>query len=169
MKRSYWFLLFVSWLALAPAGFAHGGGTPQLVNAPAGAYLISAWSQPDPVRVGIFHLTIAVAQADTFEPILEAAVSVELLHSNGQQLMTQATHAQATNKLFYESDLKIDTTGEWAVIIIVNGSEAVGFPLNVLPPLSPLRRFGPWLVAGLGLITLFLFFRFRHAPSENPL
>lgn len=169
MKRSYWLLWLLSWLALAPAGFAHGGGTPQLVNAPAGAYLISAWSQPDPVRVGTLHLTIAVAQADTFDPILEASVTIELLHSSGQQRIAQATHEQATNKLFYESDVEIDTTGEWAVIIVVNESEAVGFPLNVLPPLSPLRRFGPWLAAGLGLMALLLFSRFRHAPPKNPL
>lgn len=169
MKWYWWLLLLLGWLGLPPAGFAHGGGSPQLINAPAGTYLISAWSQPDPPRVGNFHLTIAIAQADNFEPVLGANVALELLHSSGQRLTAQATHEQATNKLFYESDLKIGTTGQWTVMIVVNQSEAVGFPLTVSPALSPLRQFGPWLLAGgLGLLAFFWFIRSHYAPSKNP-
>ena len=59
--------LTLTWLGLAlillftpPSIQAHGGGVPQLINAKAGPYRVSVCTQPDPIRVCEFHLTLAV-------------------------------------------------------------------------------------------------------------
>jgi hypothetical protein len=77
---------------------AHGGGVPQLTNAPAGPYRVSAWTQPDPPRAGTLHLSIAVsapqpgaAEAEAGDVVLDAAVRVRQRLTGGETLTTQAS------------------------------------------------------------------------------
>ena len=81
-------LMVLLGLALAaPAGvvWAHGGGVPRLTNVEAGPYWVSVWTQPDPLRVGGAHFTIAVSEPaaatdgrqEAGPPILDAKVQVQ--------------------------------------------------------------------------------------------
>ena len=167
----------VNWLGLAallllfvprPAQ-AHGGGVPQLTNAEAGPYRISVWTQPDPIRVGDFHVTVAISQApkpgastrEAGELVLDATVQeqAEPVSQVGDTLSAPATRDNAVNKLFYEADLTLPADGEWRVDIHVNGAAGAGsaaFEIEALPP-SPFNTvvgFGWPLWAGLGLVLL---------------
>jgi hypothetical protein len=46
---------------------AHGIGTPRVVNQPAGPYLLSAWTDPDPLRMDETHVVVGVTNAATNE------------------------------------------------------------------------------------------------------
>lgn len=157
-------LPFTFWIA-ADSVRAHGGGTPQLVNAQAGPYRVSAWTQPDPIRVGRVHITVAVAEPATEQSeadnlILDATVRVHLDHlsRDGESLVVLATRENAVNKLFYEADLDLTSEGEWRMTIQVEGPAGAGsanFEVAVLSPSafnSLTRRWPMW--GGAGLILL---------------
>jgi len=146
----------------AQAALAHGGGAPRLTNADAGPYWVSAWTQPDPLRVGQAHVTVAVSEPnptagarEAGQPVLGATVSVrfEPLDRAGETLNLAATHAGAVNKLFYETDLELPHTGRWQVTVFVEGPAGAGsasFEAQVSAP-SPFN----WTrVAGLGVVAL---------------
>ena len=58
---------------------AHGTGTPQLLNAPTGPYLLSVWTDPDPLRVDEAHVVVAVVEPVTQEfSVSDVVVTVRL-------------------------------------------------------------------------------------------
>ncbi|HSM58678.1 MAG TPA: hypothetical protein VK879_21165 [Candidatus Sulfomarinibacteraceae bacterium] len=131
--HSLWLLLLVLLLLGAPMGAAaHGGGAPQLVNEPAGPYMLSAWTDPDPPRPGEFHVTIAVAEPgqgrEAGPPILGAEVEVRLVAQGATQPLTtaRASNEAAANKLFYEADLQVPAEGAYEVQIAVDGPQGSG-------------------------------------------
>ncbi|MFQ5611033.1 MAG: hypothetical protein ACE5H9_02765 [Anaerolineae bacterium] len=152
---------------IRPAG-AHGGGTPQLTNAEVGPYWVSVWTQPDPARVGEWHITVAVAEPpspgsatnEAGPPVLDATVSVRLtsLERPGQTIMALATHEDAANKLFYEADLDLPRGGQWRASVDVQGPAGGGqasFELQVLPgERSSGLAWAAWGGAGLAVLAL---------------
>lgn len=146
---------------------AHGGGTPQLTNAQAGPYWVSVWTDPDPIRVGEFHVTVAVSEApepgaSTLEAgdlVLDATVyvRVEPVSQSGTALVAAATRDNAVNKLFYEADLTLPAEGQWHVDILVDGPTGAGdasfdIEASSLSAFNTLLSLGWPLWAGLGLI-----------------
>ncbi|MFW6070743.1 MAG: hypothetical protein ACOC9X_06800 [bacterium] len=131
-----WLLLPALLLLGAPLDVAaHGGGTPQLVNEPAGPYVISAWTDPDPPRPGEFHVTIAVAEPgqgrEAGPPVLGAAVDVRLTAPGAAERQPPAATARASNeaaanRLFYEADLQVPAEGPYEVGIAVDGPHGAG-------------------------------------------
>jgi hypothetical protein len=167
-RRRRWLGALLSLLALAlvvspRVAWAHGGGVPRLTNADAGPYWVSVWTQPDPLRVGQAHITVAVSepsaaaaeQREAGAPILGATVRVafEPLDTTGETLTVAATHEGAANKLFYEADLELPETGRWQVVVTVEGPDGVGstsFETQVAPP----APFSWTWVGGLGVAAL---------------
>jgi hypothetical protein len=158
------FFLLALVLSLSPdIAWAHGGGVPQLTNAEAGPYWVSAWTSPDPLRVGQAYITVAVSKptagtvgrSEAGPPVLDAAVLVEFepLDYDGEGLAVPATHGDAANKLFYEADLDLPETGRWGVVVSVvgpDGKGSAGFETQVSPP----SGFNWMWIGGLGLIAL---------------
>ena len=157
--------LIVSLAFAAHPVHAHGGGTPKLTNAEAGPYRVSVWTDPDPIRAGELHVSVAVVES--LEPgasegeigdlILDANVQVraEPISQAGNVLIAYATHENAVNKLLYEADLDLPAEGQWRVTIQVEGpagAGSAGFEIEALPALaSNIFLTVPWPVWG-GLI-----------------
>jgi hypothetical protein len=146
---------------------AHGGGTPQLINAEAGPYWVSVWTDPDPIRVGEFHVTVAVSEApkpgsssrEAGDLALDATVLVraEPAGQDGETLVAAATRDNAVNKLFYEADLTLPAEGQWRVDVQVNGTAGAGnagFDIEASSPstFNTLLGLGWPLWAGLGVV-----------------
>lgn len=110
----------------APVALAHGGGTPQLVEELAGPFEIFAWTNPEPARVGTFHVTVALVEPATDQPVLNAGVLVRAAPAGveiaGSPLVAPATHENATIKTYYETDLEIPTAGPWQVTVAYTGT-----------------------------------------------
>jgi len=164
-------------LPLASPALAHGGGVVQLANAEAGPYLVSVWTQPDPPKVGLWHVTVAVmeppAPGETSEPVLDAEVTIRLvsMEQNGEVLTAPATRQGASNKLFYEADLELPAEGQWQVEILVEGpagAGSAGFEITALPAAS---RINWTLVGGIALTLLtggWLAWTFRPQTAKKP-
>lgn len=136
----FFFVLFFLLVAGAPAALAHGGGTPQLENAAAGPYVVSAWTSPHPPRVGAYHVTVSVARLGeggaAGEPVLGADVMVRLTAraGGGEALTARASNEAAENKLFYEADVTLPAPGVYDVQVTVDGTDGRGeaaFPIEV--------------------------------------
>jgi hypothetical protein len=144
---------------------AHGGGTPQLTNAEAGPYRVSVWTQPDPIRVGELHVTVAVSepsgQRNAGDLVLDATVRVQVepVGQDEESLVAFATRENAVNKLFYEADLDLPVEGQWRVVTWVEGPAGAGgvsFDIQASSP-SAFNNLGTlrWpLWAGLGLVLI---------------
>ncbi|HRX05415.1 MAG: hypothetical protein KDI07_05385 [Anaerolineae bacterium] len=123
----YFAALVLLLLALQPASvLAHGGGTAQLVKEPAGAYAVYVWTNPDPVRVGTMHVTVALVEPDSDEPIMNAAVQITATPQTGQPLVAEATHKNATVKSYYEVDMELTETGPLQVAVAYQDGDAAG-------------------------------------------
>ena len=91
---------------------AHGGGQPRLVNEPLEDYTISVWINPSPVTVGEVHLTIGLGFDGSVVLNRDIRVFVTPL-VGGQTIESRATHENATNRFFYESDTEITQMGTY--------------------------------------------------------
>ena len=125
-------------LAAGPAALAHGGGTPQLTNQPAGDYLVSAWTTPDPATIGTLHVTVALQNASSGEPVTDASVQVVAhpLEGDSAEIAMTATRDDALTPYFYEADLTIPDAGLWQIelaLVKAEGAaaERLGFVLEI--------------------------------------
>ncbi len=163
-------------LVTAPVA-AHGGGTPQLVNEPAGNYLVSVWTAPNPLRVGQVHLTIALSELTTEglpgEPLLGAAVRVMMEPQDipgAQPIGGLATHEQSVNRLFYEIDLEVPAEGLWQVTLLLDGPAGrgqVSFDVQVLPPGSGLGLVWP-IAAGVAILLAIVYIYRQGTRTQQP-
>ena len=115
---------------------AHGGGTPRLTNQAIGPYRLYAWTEPEPLRVGDAHVTIAVtqpagadAQPGQIEtPVSGASVLVTFtpLDGSGPAIEAPAVTQQALGDVYYETDTVLPSEGDWRISIAVEGPDGGG-------------------------------------------
>lgn len=144
-------LILVALSDHVPPAWAHGGGALQLSNAAAGPYLVSVWTQPDTLRIGALHITVAVSHPapdsdnTAGEPVLGAVIRVvaqPLLEGGGAPplpIEVLATSDAALNKLYYEADFEVMQTGTWRFLIEVtgpDGSGTISFEKEVRPAVN---------------------------------
>lgn len=160
LRTASFLFLLAAYLILPHPVLAHGGGELQISNAPIGAYQVSIWNNPPIARAGqAVHVTVGIAQIDTGEPVLDAAVFVTILNERNESVATAAaTTEQSINRLFYEADLDGVSPGTYEMQIEVTGSEGNGvlsFPLTVES-----ASFLPWLAgAGAAVFVVWLVLR----------
>lgn len=151
---------------------AHGGGILQVGSQAAGPYSVSVWTSPARLEAGeLVHVTVGVADADE-APVLDAAVLVEVASPTTDEVWSAAaTTEQATNKLFYEADMRLpEVDGRYNMTIRVDGPPGSGdltFAIEVLPVSQT-----NWLMIGfigLGLILSAAMFRlWEKQPVSTP-
>lgn len=156
------FLLVLPLVFSGRSVLAHAGvGTPQINNQDIGPYRIWVWSDPEPPIVGSYHVAVALTESLANDPngfageaILNADVVVEMEHqASGVQLIAQATHEDALNKLFYEAIFEPQQTGTWEIRVIVQGPDGpvqTSYSDEIESPAFP------WMAVGGGLLALAL-------------
>ncbi len=159
-RRSVLFLLALGLLAVALPAIrlrAHGIGKPQILNEPAGPYLVSAWTDPDPLRADESHVVVGVTDPDSREPIVTGVeVTVTLTSvADPSVVVHEDAGTDSVNQLLYAAEFNDRVSeGQWRVGITVSGAmgsgQAVGFEVDI----APARGFNMlWLgVGGLAVI-----------------
>jgi hypothetical protein len=142
---------------LAAHMFADGGVIQ--FRRESGPFLVTLFTSPAPLRSGRGDLSVLVESAKDHQPVLDAAVSIEL-HQNGRPaVIARATRAAATNKLLYAALPDIPTPGSWDVVISVAHGDTqvkVRGTLEILPALPAIVTYWPYFVAVPILIALFV-------------
>lgn len=160
-------LALLATLLLAVGVHGHGGGELVVARAPVGPYFVSVWvNPPQPLSGQPTHFTVGIADQVDEAPVLDAAVTVTVRSLDDATAVFEApaTTAQSANKLFYETDLDLDTVGIYAATVAVAGAAGTGnttFELQVLPP----SRVN-WLLIGLGafgLVVVWIVWRSRRS------
>lgn len=171
-------LLCLTLTAATAAASAHGGGTPQVVDVPAGPYRIFVWTSPDPWREEeLAHVTVAVTRVDAAGqvfPLTDVRVTVRLFSETQPDqavtLLAQPVSAVATG--FYEVDYPLPEDGLWRIEIEALGAEGVGavaFTMVAEPAAS--ARWPVWAgVAFAAAIVAFAVLQTarRRSPRRNP-
>jgi hypothetical protein len=150
-------ILFTTIILLTTSAvLAHGGGQLQVGPVAAGPYLVSVWTDPPTPRVDRdLHVTVAVGDGLANEPVLDAAVTVAV-YSSGEEtaVVTKPALAEAaTNRLFYEADLRLTEEGDYRFVVDVagpDGSGQVEFMLTMSSPLPLNWLFLLLAVGGVG-------------------
>ena len=122
--------------------WAHGGGTPRLVNEPLGPYWLSAWTYPEPPQVGELHVTAALARTDTGEPVTEPVITVIARGvSKNDVIEAVMSHDDAATPYFYNADFDVPYAGDWTIELVVKDGDweaQAAFPLTVQP--APINK-----------------------------
>lgn len=146
--------------------WAHGIGTPVKINIPSGPYLLSIWTDPDPLRVDETHVTVAVMEPETQAPIVTGVqVRVQLTAVADESLSFTATASadNSANRLLYAAIFEnLPTDGRWRGLVSVDGPAGAGkgvpFEVEVMPP-APFN----WLWPGIGGMVVLLLVWWVHS------
>jgi hypothetical protein len=111
-------LIFGS-LLLAGAAFADGG-VLRLSQA-SGAFVISVFTAPEPLRSGRAEVSVLVQSRDTV--VLDAAVELRLRAPEGTE-QTIATARQAMNQLLHSGFVELNRPGRWRLTVTVRRAGA---------------------------------------------
>ena len=166
MIKQFWAkVVLICGILLISIGFthaleAHAGGTPRIVNEPAGDFVISVWSLPDPITPDVeSNFVVFVADGEGFElsraatPVLGA--EIELVFAQGSDELTYAaTHERAANKLFYESYLTLPSMGAWTVDVSVAFEGKQGEAQFVVDVAQGEAQINWLLYGGIGLVVI---------------
>jgi hypothetical protein len=143
-------VLFPLTAALVPRPAWGDGGTLRVME-PSGPFVVGVFSTPEPLRVAPADLSVLVLERTGGNPVLDAAVSLEVRPPAGadagpQQL--EATRGQATNKLLYAAPFLPGTPGDWTLHVTVTRgvqSTEVGCTLPVASDQAGLVGIWPYL------------------------
>lgn len=145
-------------IAVITPAWAHGGGAPRLINEAVGPYILSAWTNPDPPQVGRLHVTAALADAASGEPVTTPEITVYARAPHHDVIEATMSHEDAVTPYFYDADFEIPYTGDWTIELQIREGDWEGkasFPLYIEPaPINKniirLAAFATLVVLGLG-------------------
>jgi hypothetical protein len=138
---------------------AHGGRL-QRELAPAGPYVVSVWTAPDPARVGLLDFSASVLRSDTRQP-----VSVEMrltARASSMPGFVEGVGSREAGRFFdflapplYHVKVEFPTQGRWHVSVSVTGAAGhgdIGFDMDVAPALRV-----PWgVIAASATVSVLL-------------
>lgn len=172
MKTAYSFVFLVS--ACAAHLLADGGAL--VVRQNAGPLTISIFSSPEPLRVGAGDLSVMVQRADDKSTVLDATVKLHMTHKTPDgisEIFVPATHAKATNKLLYASQVNLTAEGPWKLVATVDskvGNAEVAANINVMPAEPRIFAYWPYFAVVPLVIILFAINQWLKAKRKatNP-
>ena len=144
------FLLLFAAAAAAVPGAAHANGSVvRLQTLRAGPYEVSVGTVPSTPQVGVFHMTMTIADASTRDYLVDAEVRITGVGPDATdgEIGPLAAIASVRDPLFYEANPSVDREGTWVFTIDVAaglGAGSVDFAVEVQEP-NPL----------IGILTFF--------------
>jgi hypothetical protein len=159
-------LLIVSILTMDVGIRADGGSV--LWQRTMGSITVTAFTTQIPLRPGPAEISVLV-ENEPSRLILDAQVFVTFQSETGVTMRTEATHAQARNKLLYCTLIDLPKPGHWKMtVLVVHAAERIEFvsDLAVSEPQSPL--FANWkLMAFPFTIAILFIFQQRLAWNKD--
>lgn len=133
-----------------------------LFRKPAGPFVVTVFSEPDPVRVGVADLSVMVETASDQNAVLDANANLHLRKAeDGRiiELVAPATHGGASNKLLYAASIRLPSAGTWKLTVEVRSQGRDGSAsgeLKVLAPEPPVMAHWPLFVIVPVMILFFV-------------
>lgn len=115
------FLLYVLVLLLAfrPVAAHSEDAVLQLANAPAGPFILNAWTYPALLRTGAIHFSVSTLEAAGGKPVPTAAVFVQATprDEHGHAVLATGLAVLEPTSQLHEVDLVIQTPGYYQVTV----------------------------------------------------
>jgi hypothetical protein len=137
---------------LLPTGHADAhGGRLRSELVPAGPYVVSVWTAPDPARVGALDISASILRSETRRPVDDAGMRLTVRASTASGFV-EGVGSRAGGFFdllaprLYHTRVEIPAPGRWRVTVSVEGSAGRGdvdFEMDVEPPFAV-----PWAVLG---------------------
>lgn len=104
------------------------GGTLRLANVPMGAYLVSVFTDPTPVRPDSLDVSVLIVSGSSGEVIEGLDVRVRTRHLEGVRPEEErpATREAADDPRYYAAKFGLGAEGEWEIQVSVRGTEGSG-------------------------------------------
>ena len=142
-----------------PATRLRADGGAVRLREQAGAYHVTVFTAPTPVRAGPVDVSVLVLDAATGEYVPEARVTVrQTARVTGEVLEYPATMEAATNGLFRAAVFELPEGGWWDVEVIVEGPHGqarLRFGLEVDEALPRWLELWPWFTWPALAVALF--------------
>jgi hypothetical protein len=162
-------------LLLLATGAAYADGGTVRIREEAGAFRITVFSAPEPLRAGNADLSVFLQRRDSETPVLDANIVIQLAGPPpAAPIQARATRDAATNKWFHAALVEIPSAGIWTLRVTVQSgadtAEVTGRML-VAPRTPPLLALWPYLALpplAVGAFALREWLRRRRAPLRPP-
>lgn len=146
-------------MALIPAMARGDGGTVRLAEK-LGDYHVSVMTAPTPLRAGPIDISIYVENAGTRQTIHDALVTLHVAPSDQpeREMLQPATHAAATNKVYYAAKFELPAAGRWHMTVVIEGplgTARTSFHLEALEPLPRWQELWLWIAVPILPIGLY--------------
>jgi hypothetical protein len=125
-----------------------------------GSITVTAFSTQSPLRPGPADISFLVETNEQSRPVLDAQVFVTFQSETGVTMRTEATHAQARNRLLYCTLIDLPQPGHWKMtLLVVHAAERMEFvsDLAVSQPQSPLIAQWKLMAFPFAIAILFIF------------
>jgi hypothetical protein len=163
-------------LAVFAAAIVFADGSVMLFRKRADPFIVTAFGEPVPARVGLVDLSVMLQRANDHGTVLDASVMLRLKKSSTgtiTEVVAPATHARATNKLLYAAHVTLPSAGKWQVSVEVkqgNATASVSGAMSVLPQEAPATTYWPYFVMVPLFVLLFILNRWlrRKWGVRNP-
>lgn len=136
---------------------------------PAGPFIVTLFTTPDPLTQGSADFSVAVEQTGHSGLVEDADVKLILTPATGntQPIVLQASHAQATSKWLQAANFRIPARGVWQVIVVVNRGAQTGQCSGIVSVGAAGPRDLLWDVLPVPLVALLLLVHQRRKRKFN--
>lgn len=148
-------LVCVAVFACARPAFADGGRLR--FREPAGPFVVTLFTAPDPLSAGRADFSVAVERAGMAGLVEDAHVDLLLtpLQGRDKPLVLHATHAQATSKWLQAANFSLPARGIWRVTVVVRRGGEMGQCSGQVQVNAPRAKDLTWDIFPVPLVALF--------------
>lgn len=159
MKRLFAAVLI---LCSIPLAFADGGRLRS--RAVAGSFVVTLFTTPDPLRVGLADFSVAVERPGQLGLVQDADIDLKLTAAGQSPLQVKLTHDAATSRFLEAANFELPHSGLWHYTLTIHEHGDTGIAegeVSVLPR-EILSEEMTWEIAALPLaFLLFALHRWR--------
>lgn len=115
-------------VALGSPNVARANGGTELLTTDIGGYRAVVTASPYPLQIGTNDVSVLVERSvdDRIELDANVEITAAPVNGSGDTQTFAATHANATNKLYYAANVVFPSAGRWQLTVAVDGPDGTG-------------------------------------------
>jgi hypothetical protein len=167
MKALYPLVAFLMLTMGATVAWADGGAV--LLHQDAGAFTITLFAAPQPLRIGDADLSVMVQDRTSGEILLDPTVDVTVAQATGRQTVRLAKNL-ANNRLLLAGTVHFSAAGKWHLTVAVrraNDTAQLSTECTVEPGNSRAGLVWFYVLLPVAIILLFVVHQFLKLRSEG--
>jgi hypothetical protein len=166
--------ILASAFVLYPASVLRSDGGAIRLSEQRGAYRITVFTAPTPLRAGPVDISVLIQEADSGEPASDVEVTIDAERRGypGEAIHRRATTEAATNKLYHAATFDLPEPGWYSLDVFIEGPSGTAqahCAVEAADPLPEWLTFWPWVCWPLLAVLLFGIHQFlakRRAPAQ---